>query len=117
MSGIKNPQHKRQLLIERDGEECWLCGRKLDFEDDPNGDWYPSLDHIEFAYEGGSNSIENLRLAHRRCNSDRHPEKFAREHRIRVKTKRDRPRNPDITVGPEIRFIGLVAQRDFGVFG
>jgi 5-methylcytosine-specific restriction endonuclease McrA len=33
----------------------------------------PSLDHIKFVAEGGSNLQENLQLAHRSCNNRRHP--------------------------------------------
>lgn len=52
-----------QHLVDRDGPLCWLCGAPL------NGD--ATLDHVLPKSKGGSNSRENLRLAHRHCNAKR----------------------------------------------
>ena len=63
-------------LYDRDGGICWICGGQCDLNDFITrdniiicGDNYPSVDHIVPVCEGGEDSWENVRLAHRRCNS------------------------------------------------
>jgi uncharacterized Zn finger protein (UPF0148 family) len=63
------------MLYERDGGKCWLCGCQCDKDDYTKGDYfiagnnYPSIDHVIPLAKGGEHSWENVRLAHRRCNS------------------------------------------------
>lgn len=59
----------RLSLYERDDFVCWLCGEVTRPGDDPSSDWYPSLDHVLPRSRGGSDDPENLRCAHRLCNS------------------------------------------------
>lgn len=66
-------------LYRRDGGVCWICGGKCDLEDyivtDTTticGDNYPSVDHIVPICEGGADSWDNVRLAHRKCNTMRY---------------------------------------------
>lgn len=65
---------RRQVraLRRRDGDDCWLCKMPIDFtitsRDDP---WHWSRDHFIPRSLGGSSALENLRLAHRWCNSRR----------------------------------------------
>lgn len=62
----------RLEIYERDNYTCWLCNEPVDMEDDPKiGDWSPSLDHVIPRSRGGSHDPENLRTAHRWCNSVR----------------------------------------------
>lgn len=63
-------------LYDRDGGVCWICGGQCDLDDYITrestiicGNNYPSVDHIVPVCEGGEDSWENVRLAHRRCNS------------------------------------------------
>lgn len=64
-------------LYQRDGGICYLCGKPCnwqDFEirDDGTfiaGDWYPSIDHVVALHDGGAHAWDNVRLAHRWCNS------------------------------------------------
>lgn len=56
-------------LYERDGGMCWICGEPCDYETDRNGDLYPSIDHIVPISKGGKDTWDNIRLAHRICNS------------------------------------------------
>lgn len=58
-------------LYERDGGVCWLCGGLCDINADPNANEYPSVDHIVPISKGGKDTWDNVRLAHRQCNSMR----------------------------------------------
>lgn len=56
---------------------CYICGRKTEWDDyriDDSGsfvagDMYPSIDHVIPIANGGTNTKDNLRIAHRICNS------------------------------------------------
>ena len=65
-SGKSKPASKsssqRRKLLERDGPDCWFCGKPLD--DDC------TLEHLVPKSKGGGNSLANYALAHRRCNAD-----------------------------------------------
>lgn len=56
-------------LFMRDRGICQICGKELDFDGDPNGDDYPSIDHIRPLAKGGLHEWGNVQLACRRCNS------------------------------------------------
>jgi 5-methylcytosine-specific restriction endonuclease McrA len=63
-------------LYERDNGICYLCGGKCDYSDKKivnghtvYGNMYPSRDHIYPKSQGGSHTWENIKLAHRICNS------------------------------------------------
>lgn len=63
-------------LVERDNGICYLCGKRVNEEDYSIrdkafmcGNWYPSIDHVIPLSKGGKHSWENVRLAHRICNS------------------------------------------------
>jgi 5-methylcytosine-specific restriction endonuclease McrA len=60
-------KRKVALLRARDGNDCWLCGKPLGGS--PGGSI--TLDHVIPRSKGGSNTLDNLRLAHRRCNHRR----------------------------------------------
>ena len=66
-------------LYERDNGICWLCGELCDLDDYENingyiicGNRYPSVDHVIPICEGGEDSWDNVKLAHRYCNSERY---------------------------------------------
>lgn len=61
---------KRLALYERDSWTCQICLEPVD-RDVTRGDWAPSLDHIVPRSRGGSDDLENLRVAHLWCNSVR----------------------------------------------
>lgn len=50
------------LLRQRDGDWCELCGEKMVFF---------TIDHIEQRAIGGTDAAENLRLLHLKCNQAR----------------------------------------------
>ena len=62
----------RAAIYERDGYRCKLCNELVDMAADPQrGDWAPTLDHIIPRSQGGTHDADNLRTAHRWCNSIR----------------------------------------------
>ena len=71
-------------LYKRDGGVCWICGKACDLNDytvKDNviicGDYYPSVDHVIAICDGGTDSWNNVRLAHRICNSLRYYNKVS----------------------------------------
>lgn len=63
-------------VVERDNGICHLCGKQVNEEDYIIrhgaficGNWYPSIDHVIPLSKGGKHSWDNVRLAHRICNS------------------------------------------------
>lgn len=66
-------------LYERDNGVCWICGGECDLDDfvvkngvTICGNNYPSVDHVVPICEGGVDSWDNVKLAHRYCNSERY---------------------------------------------
>lgn len=56
-------------LAIRDGGKCHICGKKVNMKANKNGNCYGSIDHVLPIAEGGPHKWENVRLAHRGCNS------------------------------------------------
>ena len=63
-------------LFLRDEGVCWICGEQCDIYDYKEingvivcGEYYPSIDHIVPISDGGEDSWDNVKLAHRRCNT------------------------------------------------
>ena len=63
-------------LIKRDNNICYLCGKECNSNDYTYkenifiaGNYYPSIDHIKPIAKGGKHSWDNVKLAHRLCNS------------------------------------------------
>lgn len=63
-------------LIKRDNNICYLCGKECNSNDYTYkgnvfiaGNYYPSVDHIKPIAKGGKHSWDNVKLAHRICNS------------------------------------------------
>jgi 5-methylcytosine-specific restriction endonuclease McrA len=59
--GGRRAQRITALCLSTYGTRCWLCGK----------DGADSADHVLPRSRGGSDHIDNLRPAHRRCNSGR----------------------------------------------
>lgn len=68
---------RKQLLaylVERDGDECAICGRNVDLtlKSGTQGSRQgPSIDHLVPRSQGGTDDLSNLRLAHWGCNQQR----------------------------------------------
>ena len=66
-----------EKLIARDEGMCYICSEKIDEEDytvnaDGHcvyGNMYPSVDHVIPIAKGGTHTWDNVKLAHRLCNS------------------------------------------------
>ena len=65
-----------QRLFFRDGGVCYLCGEPCDWSDKEErdgtiicGNTYPSIDHVIPLAKGGKHEWDNVKLAHRLCNS------------------------------------------------
>lgn len=63
-------------LIKRDKCICHICGSKCDINDYSYkdnvfiaGDNYPSIDHVQPISKGGKHTWNNVKLAHRHCNT------------------------------------------------
>lgn len=72
-----------RLLLDRDGSNCWICDLPLKYEDrerrkrritgGAHGNTHTSttIDHIKARVDGGSSDVDNLKLAHKICNTTR----------------------------------------------
>lgn len=63
-------------LVKRDKNMCHICGKKCDTKDYIEvdgafiaGNQYPSIDHVLPVSMGGTHTWNNVKLAHRQCNS------------------------------------------------
>mgnify|MGYP000862721279 CR=1 FL=1 len=69
---LSGRQRKRltDVIYQRDAACCHLCGRPVRRAD-------ASVDHVIPSSKGGASTLDNLRLAHKRCN-------FAKGNRVPV---------------------------------
>lgn len=56
-------------LIERDGEQCYLCGDIVLFDVHYNNPKYPTIEHVMPISKGGTHSWDNVKVACRDCNT------------------------------------------------
>lgn len=63
---------KRDKLRERDGDGCFFCGNTIQFHRSHNYKWGPTIHHVIPKRDGGSNALDNLKLAHCRCHREHH---------------------------------------------
>lgn len=56
-------------LVKRDKGICYICGKKVNMKADSNSDWYGSIDHVKAIANGGNHTWDNVKLAHRYCNT------------------------------------------------
>lgn len=80
------PDSERQAIYERDGWVCQLCDDPVQRDLDPSDMWAATLDHIvprSWTLVPDDRS-ENLRLAHRWCNSVRGDESYYSEDLLKV---------------------------------
>ena len=59
--GMKEKREKLRLLIERDGHECFFCGKETTDET-------RTIEHLLAITHGGNNSLANLVISCQHCN-------------------------------------------------
>ena len=71
MKGISKT--KRDFVINRDGARCQMCGIKVITAAENEKDYFKenfcNIDHIKPRSKGGTNSVDNIRVLCRKCNS------------------------------------------------
>ena len=84
MSQMVDKDITLESLYKRDRGLCHICGLACSWDDyiiDSNqkqcGEWYPSIDHVVPLSKGGLHSWNNVKLAHRRCNSIKSDKEWA----------------------------------------
>lgn len=58
-------------LTKRDGRNCSLCNKVMNYSVDNNHNDYPSIEHVKPISKGGTHTWDNVKLAHRKCNSEK----------------------------------------------
>jgi 5-methylcytosine-specific restriction endonuclease McrA len=61
----------RAEVFERDAGISQLCGLEVDYSIQWPDPGFASIDHIKMVRDGGPHTMENVRLAHLRCNQSR----------------------------------------------
>jgi hypothetical protein len=89
----------RHAVADRDGWACWICEQPIHPEARPRG-LRPSLDHVVEVRHGGTDDVDNLRLAHACCNESRDRNRSAWERAARVMIQPDRRYAWTFTVRP-----------------
>lgn len=64
------PRHIRRAVIARDGLDCALCGR-ITIEGGGTNPLATEIDHKRPVARGGTDDLDNLRVACRECNNAR----------------------------------------------
>ena len=70
-------------LLDRDGDECWLCARQMSAGS-------RTIEHLEPISRGGTNDPANLALAHAACNHQLGDMSLARKLAVRESVRRER---------------------------
>lgn len=68
---VKGATVYRAKIYERDGWRCQICGKKVNRLLNGNHPMAASLDHILPLSKGGRHEPSNVRLAHRKCNTEK----------------------------------------------
>lgn len=63
--------YSRRLVYERDEGMCGICNRTIDWTLPPLHQEGFTIDHLTPVSKGGTDTLDNVRSAHRRCNSKR----------------------------------------------
>jgi 5-methylcytosine-specific restriction endonuclease McrA len=69
-SGQVKPPSKRTILRKQQANQCYWCGKPIQRRHPERWD-YNTIEHLTPRSKGGTNDIENLALAHKKCNAER----------------------------------------------
>lgn len=81
--GSKQRKKIRRAVRMRDGDHCWICLKLMHTHD-------MSIDHVIPKSDGGTNVLENFKLAHRFCNESRTWGQITRERMFALTPKQRR---------------------------
>jgi 5-methylcytosine-specific restriction endonuclease McrA len=71
MLGNGTKPYDRRAVFERDEGTCWLCHEPIDWALSGWDRWGFTIDHVVPISKGGIDTFENVKSAHRSCNSRR----------------------------------------------
>jgi len=74
--GAKRSYYTRQQIFDRDGYDCYLCNTPIDLtaphvQGQPGWETYPHIEHVIPLALGGDDTLENVKIAHAKCNIDK----------------------------------------------
>jgi hypothetical protein len=73
--GVVHEDWTEKQLIDTYGSDCYICSKPIDFDAPKRGigsDYSFWPDHMTPTSRGGSNTIENVRPCHRKCNQNKY---------------------------------------------
>jgi hypothetical protein len=76
---------KVEQIRARDGDACWGCAGKLDFNAEPNSKKAPTIEHLVAKSLGGGGEMANLVLCHSGCNVQLGNRTLAEKQKLRAK--------------------------------
>lgn len=62
---------RHRKLIAQDQPPCHICGEAIDYDANHLAPEAFTIDHITALNRGGSDTLDNLAAAHRKCNRDK----------------------------------------------
>ena len=76
--GVKRSYYTRQQIFDRDGYDCYLCNTPVDLsapyvQGQPGWETYPHIEHVVPLALGGEDTLQNVKIAHAKCNMDKGP--------------------------------------------
>lgn len=72
MLGAESERYTTAEIAERDKFVCGICREPVDMALSGLNPWGPTIDHVYPLIRGGSDTLDNVQLAHRTCNLRKH---------------------------------------------
>ena len=74
--GVKTEYYTRKQIFDRDGMDCYLCNIPVDLtaphvQGQPGWEMYPHIEHVIPFALGGTDTLDNVKIAHAKCNIDK----------------------------------------------
>ena len=76
IKGAKYSYYTRQQIFDRDGYDCYICNTPVDLsaphvQGQPGWETYPHIEHVVPLSLGGDDTLQNVKIAHAKCNMDK----------------------------------------------